>query len=79
MVSGYFPGTTPDSVIRITGRLPVPLLDPRTVHSVNSVVQDRNTYEAMVLLLAEMRMLAGADVFSGTLSSNLGRLVALMR
>ena len=39
----------------------------------------RQTYEAMVLLRVELLMLAGADVFSGTLSSNLGRVVALMR
>ncbi|CAN0466623.1 unnamed protein product [Ectocarpus sp. 12 AP-2014] len=76
LVSGYFPGTTPDSVLCITGRVPVALLNPGTF---NSGTQDRNTYEAMVLLLTEMRMLAGADVFSGTLSSNIGRLVALMR
>ncbi|CAN0471407.1 unnamed protein product [Ectocarpus sp. 12 AP-2014] len=76
LVSGYFPGTTPDSVLCITGRVPVALLNRETF---NSGTQDRNTYEAMVLLLTEMRMLAGADVFSGTLSSNIGRLVALMR
>ncbi|CAM9804238.1 unnamed protein product [Ectocarpus sp. 8 AP-2014] len=76
MVSGYFPGTTPDSVLCVTGRVPVALLNPGTF---NSGTQDRNTYEATVLLLTEMRMLAGADVFSGTLSSNIGRLVALMR
>ncbi|CAM9473235.1 unnamed protein product [Ectocarpus sp. 13 AM-2016] len=76
MASGYFPGTTPDSVLSITARVPVALLHPETFAS---GALDRNTYEAMVLLLAEMRMLAGADVFSGTLSSNIGRLVALMR
>ncbi|CAM9245302.1 unnamed protein product [Ectocarpus sp. 13 AM-2016] len=75
MVSKYFPGTTPDSVLCVTGRVPVAILPAGTVNS----VEDRNTYEAMVLLFAEMRMLAGANVFSGTLSSNLGRLVALMR
>ena len=37
------------------------------------------TYEATVLLRLELQMLAGADVFSGTFSSNLGRIVALMR
>lgn len=40
---------------------------------------DSQTYEAMVLLRVEMLMLAGADVFSGTFSSNLGRIVAFMR
>jgi len=39
----------------------------------------RQTYEALVLLWVELQMLAGADVFSGTFSSNLGRVVALMR
>lgn len=33
----------------------------------------------MVLLRAELEMLAGAAVFSGTFSSNVGRMVALMR
>lgn len=33
----------------------------------------------MVLLRVEMLMLAGADVFCGTFSSNIGRLVALLR
>ncbi|CAN0316971.1 unnamed protein product [Ectocarpus sp. 6 AP-2014] len=76
MVSGYFPGTTPDSVLCVTGRVPVALMTRETFREGSN---DRNTYEARVLLLAEMRMLAGADVFSGTLSSNIGRLVVLMR
>lgn len=33
----------------------------------------------MVLLKAELDMLAGATVFAGTYSSNMGRLLALMR
>lgn len=33
----------------------------------------------MVLLRVELQMLADAEVFSGTFSSNLGRIVALMR
>lgn len=33
----------------------------------------------MVLLRAELQMLADAEIFSGTFSSNLGRVVALMR
>lgn len=33
----------------------------------------------MVGLFAELQMLAGADVFVGTFSSNIGRLVFLMR
>lgn len=37
------------------------------------------TYEAVVLLRVELLMLAGAEVFSGTFSSNIGRIVALMR
>ena len=36
-------------------------------------------YDALVLLRAELEMLAGADVFSGTFTSNLGRVVAIMR
>lgn len=44
---------------------------PRTTES--------QTYEALVLLRAETLMLAGAEVFSGTFSSNVGRIVALMR
>lgn len=39
----------------------------------------RQTYEAVVLLMAELLMLAEADVFSGTLTLNVGRLVHLMR
>lgn len=37
------------------------------------------TYEAMVLLRVEIEMMANAAIFSGTFSSNLGRIVALMR
>lgn len=33
----------------------------------------------MILLVAELRMLANADVFSGTFSSNIGRMVVLLR
>lgn len=33
----------------------------------------------MTLLLAELHMLSEADVFSGTFSSNIGRMVVLMR
>ena len=39
----------------------------------------RQTYESSVLLRLELQMLASADVFSGTFSSNMGRVVALMR
>lgn len=39
----------------------------------------RKGYDAVVLLMAELRMLARADVFSGTFSSNVGRMVTLMR
>lgn len=33
----------------------------------------------MTYLIAELQMMAGADVFCGTYSSNVGRLVVLLR
>eukprot|EP00903_Cladosiphon_okamuranus_P007627 g7396.t1 len=76
LTSKYFPSVAPDAVVFVTNRVPVRLLRPGTW--VEGAV-DRNTYEAMVLLRAELLMLAGAEVFSGTFSSNIGRIVALMR
>lgn len=35
------------------------------------------TYEAGICLVTELHVLAGAEVFSGTFSSNVGRLVVL--
>lgn len=39
----------------------------------------RKGYDAVALLMSDLRMLARADVFSGTFSSNVGRMVTLMR
>ncbi|CAN0323174.1 unnamed protein product [Ectocarpus sp. 12 AP-2014] len=77
LVPNYFPNIKPEAVMCISGRVQVrPLVRGPTMKDGDT---DRNTYEARVLLLAEMSLLAGAEVFSGTLSSNLGRVIALMR
>ncbi|CAM9795718.1 unnamed protein product [Ectocarpus fasciculatus] len=77
LVPNYFPNIKPEAVMCISGRVQVrPLMRGPTMKDGDT---DRNTYEARVLLLAEMSLLAGAEVFSGTLSSNLGRIIALMR
>ncbi|CAM9619263.1 unnamed protein product [Ectocarpus fasciculatus] len=70
LASEFFPGVAPNAVLYVTGGKPMKLMRGAA---------DRNSYEAMVLLRAELEMLAGAAVFSGTFSSNVGRMVALMR
>eukprot|EP00903_Cladosiphon_okamuranus_P007625 g7394.t1 len=72
----YFPNIKPEDILFVTGRVPV---RPMVQGTFDEGASDRNTYEAMVLLRLELQMLAGADVFSGTFSSNLGRIVCLMR
>ncbi|CAM9383799.1 unnamed protein product [Ectocarpus sp. 6 AP-2014] len=70
LASEFFPGIAPSAVLYVTGGKPVQLMRGAA---------DRNSYEAMVYLRAELEMLAGSAVFSGTFSSNVGRMVALMR
>eukprot|EP00903_Cladosiphon_okamuranus_P007636 g7405.t1 len=72
----YFPNINPAAILFVSSRVPV---RPMVKGTFNEGASDRNTYEAMVLLRLELQMLAGAEVFSGTFSSNLGRIVCLMR
>eukprot|EP00903_Cladosiphon_okamuranus_P007624 g7393.t1 len=72
----YFPNVKPEDILLVTDRVPV---RPMVMGKFDEGATDRNTYEAMVLLRLELQMLAGAEVFSGTFSSNLGRIVCLMR
>ncbi|CAM9674084.1 unnamed protein product [Ectocarpus fasciculatus] len=77
LVPRYFPNVKPSAVIFVSGRVTVRAMPPGLANQDGQ--RDRNTYEAMVLLKAELDMLAGATVFAGTYSSNMGRLLALMR
>ncbi|CAM9127186.1 unnamed protein product, partial [Ectocarpus sp. 4 AP-2014] len=72
----FFPNVTPERVIYVTGRVAVRSM--LSGHPADAQ-RDRNTYESLVVLRAELEMLANADVFCGTFSSNLSRIVALMR
>ncbi|CAM9336551.1 unnamed protein product [Ectocarpus fasciculatus] len=72
----FFPNIKPDGVIYVTGRVAVRSMLSR--HPADAQ-RDRNSYESLVVLRAELEMLANANVFCGTFSSNLSRIVALMR
>eukprot|EP00903_Cladosiphon_okamuranus_P007629 g7398.t1 len=65
----FFPNVNPKAIVCVTSRV---TLRPMVRDHIEGPT-DRNTYEATVLLRLELQMLAGADVFSGTFSSNLGR------
>ncbi|CAM9212405.1 unnamed protein product, partial [Ectocarpus sp. 13 AM-2016] len=72
----FFPNVTPERVIYVTGRVAVRSM--LSGHPADAQ-RDRNTYESLVILRAELEMLANANVFCGTFSSNMSRIVALMR
>lgn len=70
----FFPNVQPECIVSISDRVEL-----KRDGQPQLLAQDRNRYEAMVLLRAELEMMASAAVFSGTFSSNISRLVALMR
>ncbi|CAN0221093.1 unnamed protein product [Scytosiphon promiscuus] len=70
----YFPNIKPEAVLYVTSRV-----NTTTAASKAEAAVERNSYEAMTLLHAELHMLAGAHVFCGTYTSNVGSIVALMR
>ncbi|CAM9255484.1 unnamed protein product [Ectocarpus sp. 12 AP-2014] len=72
----FLPNVTPERVIYVTGRVAVRSM--LSGHPADAQ-RDRNTYESLVILRAELEMLASANVFCGTFSSNMSRIVALMR
>eukprot|EP00903_Cladosiphon_okamuranus_P013102 g12221.t1 len=75
----YFPKVDIEKILFISDRVPLENNSSLDPEALLKGAQSRNGYYAVVLLMAELRMLAGADVFSGTFSSNVGRMVTLMR
>ncbi|CAM9717302.1 unnamed protein product [Ectocarpus sp. 12 AP-2014] len=77
LASNYFPKVQPERVVSISFRTEAPALHsdgvklPSTSRSM--------TYELYVGLHAELYMMSHAEIFVGTFSSNVGRLVYLMR
>ncbi|CAM9114923.1 unnamed protein product [Laminaria digitata] len=70
----YFPSVRSEDIVLAADGVPGgPETSPVTTHS------DIQDYASFVYLMADLEQLAAADVFVGTCSSNIGRLVMLLR
>lgn len=77
LASSYFPNVATENIFGISFR--TPSIAPNLGGDELPTTSNRMNYELYVGLHAELQMLSLADVFVGTFSSNIGRLVYLMR
>ncbi|CAM9265482.1 unnamed protein product [Ectocarpus sp. 13 AM-2016] len=77
LVSSYFPNVQDERVVSISFRTSAP--SPHGHADELPTTSHLMTYELYVGLHAELHMMSHADVFVGTYSSNIGRLVYLLR
>ncbi|CAN0062939.1 unnamed protein product [Ectocarpus sp. 12 AP-2014] len=77
LASNYFPNVQQERIVSVSFRTDAPaqLGDQVELPSTSHLM----TYELYVGLHAELHMMSHADIFVGTFSSNIGRLVYLMR
>ncbi|CAM9580923.1 unnamed protein product [Hapterophycus canaliculatus] len=73
LVAGFFPNVRPDRVVSISFRS---VADEKARIPTTT---NRMTYDRYVILHAELAMMSAADVFVGTFSSNIARLLYLVR
>ncbi|CAM9235847.1 unnamed protein product, partial [Laminaria digitata] len=74
LADAYFPSVLSEDIVFVAGGVPGGVQTERMTTRSN-----KQGYGSFVYLLADLEQLAAADVFVGTCSSNLGRLVMVLR
>ncbi|CAN0027629.1 unnamed protein product, partial [Laminaria digitata] len=70
LVSDFFPNVESENIVWISGGGPDGTVQTRS---------ENESYTGYIFILADLQLLSSADVFVGTYTSNVSRLVALLR